>query len=166
MNSVWSQKQFLGGIRQKMYSGKFRKIKSTVKTIVADIDKKGILPWLIRTSWFLFSCYEKEQAPACLKHMPACLNRSQFSFKKYLNLFKSPVRNSYPPIKTDEHLFSKIAYSKFSLDIWSLFLTSLSLVYFFIYFCSIKTGGRLFQSRQAPIITRRVHHFKINVRLF
>ena len=88
-------------------------MKTTVKITVADMDKKLKLPLLI--VYFCLIAPIQEQTPACLNSYPPILD--YFSFKKFLNQFKSSVKNSYPPIKTDEHLFSEIAYSKFSLNI-------------------------------------------------
>ena len=90
------------------------KMKTTVKPTVADMDKKRKLPLLIVR--FCLIAPIQEQTPTFLNSYPPILG--YFSFKKFRNQFKSSVKNSCPPIKTDEHLFSKIAYSKFSLNIW------------------------------------------------
>ena len=73
---------------------------------------------------------------------------ASFHLKKFPSLFKygSACYKQLPIYQNRRALFSNIAYSKFIFDIWFLFLTSLSLVWFY------KLDSHLFTNRQQPVL--------------
>ena len=122
-------------------------------------SSKCYVPWLIYTSLFLFNCHETKTSTHLFK-TSACLNKrppvqtsgANFHLRNSsLCLDKDAfVRNNCPPIKTGGRLFSNIAYSNFSLDIWSLFL---HLFIWFVFVLNYQVvDGRLFINRLSPIL--------------
>lgn len=98
------------------------------KNTIADGTMSPVNCHETKTSACLFetSAQLSEYAPTCFKQVATSFHIRNFFF---LNL-QAPVRNGFPPTITGEHLFWNITYSKFSLDIWSWFFVSLSLVWF------------------------------------